>query len=297
MARLECSRATLYRIAETLKDVLHAPVEFDRVSGGFIYRRDGDQAPFELPGLWFSSGELQALLTLEGLLKSRSGGLLDEHLEPIAKRLELLRQHKRLNLSAAAQRIRLPAMTARSAGPYFQLVAGATLQRKKLWTECHARGTDKITERTVSPQRVTFYREAWYLDVWDESRNALRTFAIDRIIRPRQLDERAVDVDEALLDDHYATSYGIFGGKADKTAMLCFSKERARWVADEQWHPQQKGRFLDGGRYELRIPYRESRELVMDVLRHGAEVEVVAPSSLRVEVKQQMVNALRYYDG
>jgi predicted DNA-binding transcriptional regulator YafY len=190
----------------------------------------------------------------------------------------------------------LPALAARPPGDFFQVVTGATLQRQKLWMQYHARGSNQLTERTVSPQRVTFYREAWYLDAWDESRNELRTFAIDRIFRPRALDERALDVDDLQLDEHYATAYGIFGGKADKLAVLVFSKERARWVADERWHPEQQGRFLDDGRYELRIPYRDSRELVMDVLRHGAEVEVIEPSDLRNEVSRQLAVALRRYD-
>ena len=59
--------------------------------------------------------------------------------------------------------------------------------------------------------------------------------------------------------------------------MLRFTPKRARWVADEHWHPQQQGRFLEDGRYELRIPYADPRELVMDILRHGADVEVVSP--------------------
>ena len=92
------------------------------------------------------------------------------------------------------------------------------------------------------------------------------------------LKEDALDMPEEQLDEHYASAYGIFGGKADKVAVLVFTAERARWVADERWHPQQEGRWLEDGRYELRIPYREARELVMDVLRHGAGVCVVGTS-------------------
>jgi hypothetical protein len=32
--------------------------------------------------------------------------------------------------------------------------------------------------------------------------------------------------------------------------------------ADEQWHPQQAGRFLEDGRYELKVPYSDPRELI-----------------------------------
>jgi predicted DNA-binding transcriptional regulator YafY len=79
---------------------------------------------------------------------------------------------------------------------------------------------------------------------------------------------------------------------ADKLAVLRFSPERSRWVADERWHPEQQSEWLPDGRYELRIPYRDSRELVMDVLRHGQHVEVVAPEALRTEVIEELRAAL-----
>jgi predicted DNA-binding transcriptional regulator YafY len=77
--------------------------------------------------------------------------------------------------------------------------------------------------------------------------------------------------------------------------VLRFSAERARWVADENWHPQQQGKYLQDGRYELRIPYRDARELVMDVMRHGSHVEVIEPAALREEVRQQLEAAARQY--
>jgi predicted DNA-binding transcriptional regulator YafY len=174
-------------------------------------------------------------------------------------------------------------------------VAAATLQRKKLWIEYHARSSDERSERTVSPQRITHYRESWYLDLWDEGKEALRSFAIDRILKAVPLGEKAVDIPEAELDAHYTSSYGIFGGRADKVAVLRFTKERARWVADEVWHSEQQGKRLDDGSYELKIPYRDSRELVMDILKYGPEVIVIEPSSLMEEVKRQLDEALDRY--
>jgi proteasome accessory factor C len=295
MARLECSKSTLYRAIAVLKDTLHAPVEFDAEAGGFRYAQTKGAEAFELPGLWFTPAELQALAVMQRLLKDVGGGLLTEHLGPLSKRLEELTRHGRLNLGEAASRLRFPAIASRPAGPQFQTAASATLQRKKLWIEYHARGSDERSERTVSPQRITHYRESWFLDAWDEGKDALRSFAIDRILRATVLDEPAIDVPDADLDTHYASAYGIFGGVADKLAVLRFSQERARWVADEVWHPKQQGRHLEDGRYELKIPYRDSRELVMDILRHGPHVKVIEPPSLVDEVKKQLKEALERY--
>ncbi len=295
MARLECSKSTLYRAINVLKDTLHAPVEFDAQVGGFRYADAKGASAFELPGLWFTPAELQALAVMQRLLKDVGGGLLSEHLGPLSKRLDELTHHRRLHLGEAASRLRFPAIASRPAGPAFQTVASATLQRKKVWIEYHARGTDERSDRTVSPQRITHYRESWYLDAWDEGKQALRCFAVDRILRATLLNERAIDVPDSDLDAYYASAYGIFGGPADKVAVLRFTKERARWVADEVWHPEQQGRCLDDGSYELKIPYRDQRELVMDILRHGPHVRVIEPQSLADEVKSQLSGALERY--
>ena len=94
-------------------------------------------------------------------------------------------------------------------------------------------------------------------------------------------EERASDVPEAELDTHLAGSYGIFSGPPKAWATIAFSARAARWVADEHWHSRQEGRFLGDGRYELRVPYSNARELLMDVMRYGPDAEVVAPAPLR----------------
>ena len=43
------------------------------------------------------------------------------------------------------------------------------------------------------------------------------------------------------------------------------------------------------------MPYSNSRELLMDVLRYGADAEVVAPVSLREEMKIMLQLALGAY--
>ncbi|HNE02499.1 MAG TPA: WYL domain-containing protein, partial [Plasticicumulans sp.] len=67
-----------------------------------------------------------------------------------------------------------------------------------------------------------------------------------------------------------------------------FSPDRARWIADEHWHDDQHGHWLDDGRYELHVPYSDPTELLMDVLRHVPDVEVIAPQDLRSAFVQRL---------
>ena len=170
------------------------------------------------------------------------------------------------------------------------------MQRQRLAIEYHGRERDAATERTVSPQRLTHYRDNWYLDAWCHSRRGLRSFALDRIRKVQPTRLTALDVADDQLDGHFVGTYGIFSGAASDTAVLVFSAERARWVAEERWHRDQQARFLDDGRFELSVPYNNARELVMDILKYGADVEVVRPASLRREIGAQLAAASRLYE-
>ncbi|MGH8738487.1 MAG: helix-turn-helix transcriptional regulator [Burkholderiales bacterium] len=293
--KLECSTPSAYRLLRVLRDYLGAPVAFDRERGGYLYRQDADRGPYELPGLWFNGKELQALAVFERLLESLEPGLLAEHLAPLTARVNALLAHRRLGLSEAGTRIRILGMAARPAGDNFQRLAAATLQRRRLEIQYRSRSRDETTEREVSPQRLVHYRDNWYLDAWCHRRRALRSFSVDRVQAAAELEMPAHEVPHAELNEYFASAYGIFAGKANKTAMLRFSPERARWVADERWHPGQIGQYLTDGRYELRIPYRDERELVMDILRHGAQVEVASPDALRAAVAAALAAALKQY--
>ena len=75
-----------------------------------------------------------------------------------------------------------------------------------------------------------------------------------------------------------------------------FTSQAAPWISREEWHPEQQGRWLDDGSYELKLPYVDETELVMDVLRQGEQVKVVQPAGLREAVKRRLGLAMQAYD-
>jgi proteasome accessory factor C len=289
--KLECSRATVNRIIRDMRNFLGAPIQFDCETEGYHYAQTGDQ-PYDLPGLWFNAAELHALLTVQHLLAEIQPGLLESHIAPLRERIERILKSKGTAQGDTTRRIRILRMAGRRCDPEnFPTVAGAVLGRKRLLIVYHGRTNDQTTERTISPQRIIHYRDNWYLDAWDHAKKALRSFSVDRIMQARMLDEPARDIPDNKLNTHFATAYGIFAGKPKQKAVLRFTPERSRWVADEIWHPEQKGYFEDG-QYVLEVPYCDSRELVMDILKHGPEVEVLAPKALRAEVVNLLSKAL-----
>lgn len=294
-ATLECSESTVKRTVEHMRDFLGAPIEYDREANGYYYDT-GQQAAFELPGLWFSAGELAALAALEQLLEDIEPGLLREELAPARRRVDQLLENEDLGLAHLRNRVRILGQAARRPGSAFHACAEALVRERRLAFDYYARTRNEITRRRVSPQRFTHYRDNWYLDAWCHEKQALRTFSIDRIRKPSLDKAAATQLPDEQLDRELADAYGIFSGPATKTAVLEFTPHRARWVADERWHPEQHGEFTPEGRYRLEIPYGDDRELIGDILRHGPEVEVIAPRTLRERVRDTLVRAAEVYN-
>lgn len=295
--KLGVSWATLKRDLAYMKDRLHAPIVFDRDLGGYRFEREGQRIgpQYELPGLWFSAEEIHALLTMQHLLANLdTGGLLGPHIQPLLARLSGLLGSADNPAEEVKKRIRIETVGARRFHlSHFQAVGSALLRRKRMFIRYHARGTDQETEREISPQRLIYYRDNWYLDAWCHLREDLRAFSLDAIRAADILEKKAKEVSEKRLDQVLGSGYGIFSGDNVTWATLRFTPERARWVAAEKWHPDQVGRVLEDGGYELRVPYTDDRELMMDILKFGSDCRVVAPDELRMRILDECRSVLR----
>ncbi len=300
LEELEVSPATFKRDLEYMRDRLNAPVIWDPDVRGYRYEKsNGADGRFALPGLWFSEQEVYALITMEQLLENvGQGSLIGPHIEPFRARLDAMLGEGDSSAKDIRKRIKLIAMASRKQSPaHFSEIGAALFKRKRIEVRYHSRGKDEITLRELSPQRLVHYRDNWYLDAWCHLRNDLRGFSLDGMQSVRLLPAKALDVSMKSLDQFLASSYGIFAGDARHRARLRFTAERARWVASESWHPEQQSRFDDEGRYLLEFPYSDDRELLLDILRHGAAVEVLAPAALREKVRREHAAAAALYAG
>ena len=299
MSELGVSRATFKRDLEYLRDRMCAPIVYDRDQKAYGFDPAvADSTLWQLPGLWFSADELQALLTMDRLLGDLQPGVLSELIAPLRKRLRGLLESGEHSAEDIARRIKILSMGSRRVAPaHFRTIATAVLTRKRLRLRHQRRQDGEVIDREVSPQRLVHYRDNWYLDAWCHKRQALRTFGLDAIETAMVVPDKDVkEISEDTLERHYASGYGIFAGSATRDAVLQFGASSARWVSRETWHPEQIGTPQLDGTYLLQFPYAQEPELVMDILKYGADVQVLAPESLRKAVAEKLRAAAKLYD-
>ena len=297
MTSLEISRATFKRDLDYLRDRMNAPIIYDRSMGGYRFDKPNAGDKIELPGLWFSEKEATALVLMQHLLANLdTSGLLSPHIAPLMDIVDGILGQSEVSAKELRKRIKVFGMSARkNVLENFEEVGVSLLKRQRLQLSYYSKGKNELTERAVSPQRLIFYRDNWYLDAYCHFRKGLRSFAMDGIRTAHVLEDKATEVPEKELHENFAESYGIFSGKATQRAKLRFTPEKARWVSAETWHGQQVSSFDKDGNYTLEFDYNQDPELVMEIMKHGDGVEVIGPASLKSKVKAELEKALKKY--
>ena len=148
---LEVSPATFKRDLEYMRDRLAAPIVWDYERRGYCYDAAEVGADhYQLPGLWFNTSEIQALLSMDALLENLQPGVLSNHIEPLRSRIRGLLDKGDHSIDEIAKRIRIiPSAAKAYRNENFQAISHALLTRKRLQMSYYSRQTDSESERVI----------------------------------------------------------------------------------------------------------------------------------------------------
>ena len=300
---LEVSSATFKRDLDVLRDQMQAPIKWVTGEGGrnrgYILEDKGwSSGKMGLPNAWFSASEIYALLMIHELASHIGPGLLTEHLQPLITRVTMMLSAAEDSPEDVRSRVRLlNSASKRNSSPHFETVARAAVKKRRLKILYFTRSRNDRSERIVSPQVIVYYKENWYLIGWCHKAEGLRMFALDSIEDASILKNGAKAVPKKELEELMGRDFGIYSGKNRQLAKLLFTPRQAPWVRSETWHADQEGEATEDGGYLLTIPYSDQRELILEVMRYGPDVRVLAPIELQQEVAKRLRAAADQYNN
>jgi proteasome accessory factor B len=136
---------------------------------------------------------------------------------------------------------------------------------------------------------------ALYLIGWDETRDAMRTFKIERIVdlalTPQSFDPPGV----ADLETALTRAWDIIADQPEVEIVLRFDPSVAPRVREASWHPTQILEPVDDGSLVWRARVSGTIEVRVWILSWGADVEVLAPGDLRDEIAATLDRAAARY--
>ena len=191
--RMQVSERTVYRDVAELQ-LQGVPIEGE---AGVGYRM---RAGFDLPPLMFTKDEAQALVASVRIAQPRLDSALAAQAEAaLSKIMAVLPAAAR----AAAESLAVyapPIGTDDGARQRLEVLRVAAENRTKV-RMTYVDLKDVASERTVRPLGCFYWGLVWTLAAWCESRQAFRSFRVDRMTRLDVLDERfAAEPGKSLSD-------------------------------------------------------------------------------------------------
>jgi len=290
----EIAAKTAQRSIDHFRDRLLAPLEYDHSHKGYFYT----DPTFQLPVIRISEEELLALLISRKLITEASAGSLADELGSVSKRLSSLLA---ANLPGRARPEDAFSFRWKNISPTdpltFKVVTSALLHGKLL-TFCYYSPTaSNCTMRTVEPHHMVNYMGNWHLIAFCQLRNDWRDFVLGRMslcnVEGTAFQIREKEEWQPFLQN----TFGIFQNRQSFNVVLRFSPERSRWIKGEIWHERQTEVVLDDGSLVRTIPASHEGEIMMEILKHGSQVEVLEPEWLKEKVFNEINDAVKKYLG
>jgi predicted DNA-binding transcriptional regulator YafY len=169
----------------------------------------------------------------------------------------------------------------------FRVALEGCLKQRRLSFNYQSPVREEKNLRKIDPYHLFNYMGTWHLIGYCHLRETIRDFALGRITEAKFLDETFKIPSDSDVKDYFRSSFGIYKGGPRREVTLRFSPLKSRWIKDQVWHKDQKVKFLKDGSLELTFPVADFSEIKMEILKHGADVEVIKPKSLRDLIKAE----------
>ncbi|KKC00738.1 helix-turn-helix transcriptional regulator [Mycolicibacter arupensis] len=171
------------------------------------------------------------------------------------------------------------------------VVRDGVRRRRALGIDYYAASRDSVSHRVVDPIRVVLIGSHSYLEAWCRESEGVRLFRFDRIDEARLLDEPAAPPEPAR---HAETDTSLFDADPSLPVATVRLAPSAAWMFE--YYPMQAIGQLPDGWMEAQLTYASEEWLTRLLLGLGDEVQVVAPESLAVAVRDTALGALAMYE-
>lgn len=290
--KFEISTKTAQRDIEFMRDRLNCPLLYDKHQKGYYYSDDA----FSLPAVYLSPAELSALLIARKLLKDISDGSVAAELSSAVDKITRVIE-KHMTDAQVIDRILSFQIIEYTPTPegIFKTVLEACLKRNALTFAYNSPACDKKTERVVNPYHLLNYMGTWHLLGYCHMRKDLRDFVLSRMSDVQITDNTFTIPKSFDVVGYIQSGFGIYKGESLKEVTLRFSPLKTKWVKSQIWHKDQKQKILKDGSLELSFPVASFAEVMMEILKHGADVEVIKPKALRDLIKEEAREIAKIY--
>lgn len=293
-----CHKRTVYRDLDALQQAgfpLYNPEDPEGSSRWAVFvahRRETIPFPLELP-------ELMALYLSRDILKILKETFIYDNLDAVFKKIQALLPAASLEFLKEVEsnlyvKSRPYKQYKKNLTRQIETISTAIQETRSLDIEYFTMSRRAETRRRINPYSFWYFDGSFYLLAYCQLRGDIRVFAVDRI--------RALTVTDATFqrpDDFSAgvfmrDSFGVFQGRPVRVKVR-FSPAVAGYIKEKKWHESQTIIENADGSINFEAEVAGIREIKFWLLGWGAEVQVLAPESLKREIQAEITAMRKLY--
>lgn len=279
MNDLEVSERTIYRYLETLQ-IAGFPIHYDRQKNSYVF---SENYSLRKPNL--SLEETLALALSKKFLKS-FGETMEKSINTIEKKLSVKKADIPGHIVLGIEGI------SPSVGIHLETIHLAITEYKRVEIHYKALYSEEETSRRVDPYFLFYLEGFWHLRGYCHLREEMRTFALDRILSLKTLNEYFLPK-KVSSEVELSGSFGSFIDGDPVEVVLRFSPEIKPYILRRQWHQSQKNRELENGQLEVTFHVNGIEGVKSWIYRWIPHVQIIAPQELRELAKTEIKKAAK----
>jgi predicted DNA-binding transcriptional regulator YafY len=150
--------------------------------------------------------------------------------------------------------------------------------------------------RTVDSYRLWYTGGGLYLVAFDHAKDAVRTFAVERINGVTTTNQRFIIKEEFDFEAFQRTAFPVHGGEP-QLVRIRFSPEQAPYIMERHWHDSQKLLPQDDGSVIMELQVANLWEVKRWLIGWGADAEVLAPLALTKTLRKELRSMLMTHEA
>ncbi len=279
--------STIEKDMSAMKMEHDAPIKYSKRFGGYYYT---DEA-YSLDEIPLTAKDLEAIrFATQTLSQFKDTEIFKDFGNAIEKIVDRVTISENPNDKAIQDFVQFETAVYSGGNEYLNPLLDAIKEKKAIHFEYASFQTAQKKPRKVVPLLLKEYRNRWYLISHDFVKNAIITYALDRIenleVSEEKSNELPTDFKSNLFFKH-AIGITVGAGNPEKVVFKV-GNVSAKYLLSQPLHSSQSLLKEGKNKTTFSLVVYTSEDLIRELLSYGAEMEVVAPEFLRTEMKRRI---------
>ena len=271
-----------------------APIKYSKKHNGYYY----EDPSYSINDIPLTEDDLESIqFAVNTLQQFREVDMFKQFGQAIDKIVDRVAIESKQSLTSENPIVQFETAYSSGGNEFLPTLYEAIISKNKVIFNYKSFKSTDFKERIVSPLLLKEYRNRWYLISFDESKNDIITFALERMLNLESIKENSIIPSSFNPKEYFEYSTGITAYKGEPELIeIKADSISAKYILSQPFHHSQKliSEYNEYSIFQLKVFISE--ELIRSFLSFGGEIEVLSPANLRSMVKQRSSELFQKYN-